>query len=70
MIGMLVEPFTKITLNAVTGELVLQTMTVVERERYMEKIWMKAPNKKVQKKALAQKRSAIYTVMQNKFAGN
>jgi hypothetical protein len=35
----------------------------------MEKIWMRALNKKVQKKALVQKRSAVYTVMQNKFTG-
>ena len=47
----------------------LQTMTAMERERHMEKIWMRALNKKVQKKALVQKRSAIYTVMQNKFTG-
>jgi hypothetical protein len=45
-------------------------MTEVERERHMEKIWMRALNKKVQQKAFVQKRSAIYTVMQNKFAGN
>ncbi len=37
---------------------------------YMETIWMRALNKKLQKKALVQKRSAIYAVMQNKFAGN
>jgi hypothetical protein len=52
------------------GRIGLQTMTEVERERYMEKIWMRALNKKVQQKALVQKRSAISTVMQNKFAGN
>jgi hypothetical protein len=52
------------------GRIGLQTMTEVERERYMEKIWMRALNKKVQQKALVQKRSAIYTVMQNKFVGN
>jgi hypothetical protein len=51
------------------GRIGSQTMTEVERERYMEKIWMRALNKKVQQKALVQKRSAIYTVMQNKFAG-
>jgi hypothetical protein len=28
----------------------LRTMTVVERQRHMEKIWMRALNKKVQKK--------------------
>jgi hypothetical protein len=51
------------------GRIGLQTMTEVERERHMEKIWMRALNKKVQKKALVQKRSAVYTVMQNKFTG-
>jgi hypothetical protein len=30
-------------------------MTEVERERYMEKIWITALNKKVQQKALVQK---------------
>jgi hypothetical protein len=44
-------------------------MMEVGRERYMEQIWMRALNKKLQKKSLVQKRSAIYTVMQNKFAG-
>ena len=52
------------------GRMGLQTMTELERERYMETVWMRALNKKVQKKALVQKRSAIYTVMQNKFTGN
>jgi hypothetical protein len=52
------------------GRIGLQTMTVAERERCMEKIWLIALNKKLQKKALVQKRSAIYTVMQNKFTGN
>ena len=52
------------------GRIGLQTMTEVVRERYMETIWIKALNKKVQKRALVQKRSAIYTVMQNKFIGN
>jgi len=47
----------------------LQAMTDDAREKYMEKIWMMALNKKLQKKALVQKRSAIYTVMQNKFTG-
>jgi hypothetical protein len=44
-------------------------MTNEAKETYMEKIWMMALNKKLQKKALVQKRSAIYTVMQNKFTG-
>jgi hypothetical protein len=51
------------------GRIGLQTMTDVDRERHMEKIWMRALNKKIQKKSLVQKRSAIYTVMQNKFIG-
>ena len=51
------------------GRIGSHTMTEMERERYMEKIWMRALNKKVQQKALVQKRSAIYTVMRNKFAG-
>jgi hypothetical protein len=51
------------------GRMGLRTMTELERERYMETVWMRALNKKVQKKALVQKRSAIYTVMQNKFTG-
>jgi hypothetical protein len=51
------------------GRIGLRTMTEIERERYMETIWMRALNKRVQKKALVQKRSAIYTVMQNKFTG-
>lgn len=51
------------------GRIGLQSMTAMEREGHMEKIWMRALNKKVQKRALVHKRSAIYTVMQNKFAG-
>jgi hypothetical protein len=52
------------------GQVGLQTMTEVDRERHMEKIWMRALNKKIQKKSLVvQKKSAIYTVMQNKFTG-
>ena len=51
------------------GRIGNQTMTHVERDSYMEKIWMKALTKNIQKKALVQKRNAIYTVMQNKFAG-
>jgi hypothetical protein len=52
------------------GRIGLHTMTEAGRERYMEKIWMRALHKKLQKRALVQKRSAIYTVMQNKFTGN
>jgi hypothetical protein len=43
------------------GRIRLQTMTEVERERHMEKIRLRALNNKVQKKALAQKRSAIHS---------
>ena len=52
------------------GRIGFKTMTDVERERCTEKIWMTAMNKKLQKKALVQKRSATRTVMQNKFAGD
>jgi hypothetical protein len=52
------------------GRIWFKTMTDVERERCMEKIWMTAMNKKLQKKALVQKRSATCTVMQNKFTGD
>jgi hypothetical protein len=53
------------------GRVGLQTMTEVEeRDGHMQKIWMRALNKKVQRKALVvQKRSTIYTVMPNQFAG-
>ena len=48
---------------------VTNKITDVVRDSYMEKIWMKALTKNIQKKALVQKRSAIYTVMQNIFIG-
>ena len=51
------------------GRIGLTTMSDVVRERYMETVWMKALTKNIQKKALVQKRSAIYTVMQNTFSG-
>ncbi len=51
------------------GRIGLTTMSDVVRERYMETIWMKALTKNIQKKALVQKRTSIYTVMQNKFTG-
>ena len=47
----------------------LRTMTEVEKTRNMEKIWLSAQTKNLQKKALVQKRSAVYTVMRNKFDG-
>ena len=52
------------------GRIGMQTMTTSSRENHMKTIWMTALNKKLQKKALVQKRSAIYTVMQIKFTGN
>jgi hypothetical protein len=51
------------------GRIGMQTMTTGGRENHMKTIWMTALNKKLQKKALVQKRSAICTVMQNKFTG-
>jgi hypothetical protein len=53
------------------GRIGLKTMwrRLKEKRNYMEKIWMTALNKKIQK-ALVQKRSTIYTVMQNKFTGS
>ena len=36
---------------------------------YMEAVWNDAMIKHIQKNALAQKRSAVYTVMQIKFSG-
>ncbi len=48
----------------------LRTMSDVVRESHMKNIWMTALTRKLQKKALVQKRSATCTVMQNKFTGN
>ena len=39
------------------------------RDTYMEAVWTDGLTKHIQKNALAQKRSAVYTVMQNKFSG-
>jgi hypothetical protein len=39
------------------------------RDKYMEAVWTDALTKQIQKNALATKRSAVYTVMQNKFSG-
>ena len=39
------------------------------RKTYIEAVWNAALTSQVQKHALAQKRSALYTVMQNKFSG-
>jgi len=44
-------------------------MAGVNHDTYMESCWTLAMSKHVQKHALAQKRSAVYTVMQNRFAG-
>ena len=51
------------------GRIGRQTMTSVQLEAYMKNLWLTALTKKLQNKALVQKRSAIYTVMQNKFTG-
>ena len=39
------------------------------RDTYLENVWTNGLTKHAQKNALAQKRSAVYTVMQNKFSG-
>ena len=51
------------------GRIGLQRMTSIQREMYMETLWLTALTKKLQNKALVRKRSAIYTVMLNKFTG-
>ena len=44
-------------------------LSIASHKTYMEAVWNDALNKRIQKNALAQKRSAVYTVMQNKFSG-
>jgi hypothetical protein len=44
-------------------------LTAESHGTYMEAVWTAAMTKHVQKISLAQKRSAVYTVMQNKFSG-
>ena len=46
-----------------------QSLSRDSRDTYMEAVWTDGMTKRIQKNALAQKRSAVYTVMQNKFAG-
>jgi hypothetical protein len=46
-----------------------RVLNEVGRDTYMEAVWTTAMTKHIQKNALAQKRSAVYTVMQNKFSG-
>lgn len=46
-----------------------QGLSTVSHDTYMEAVWTSAMIKHIQKNALAQKRSAVYTVMQNKFSG-
>jgi hypothetical protein len=48
----------------------LRTMSDIIRESHMKHVWMTVLTRKLQKKALVQKRSATHTVMQNKFTGN
>jgi hypothetical protein len=42
-------------------------LTTQNHDTYLEGVWTAAMTKHLQKQALAQKRSAVYTVMQNKF---
>jgi hypothetical protein len=44
-------------------------LTAESHDTYMEAVWTAAMTKHVQKISLVQKRSAVYTVMQNKFSG-
>jgi hypothetical protein len=44
-------------------------LTTEPHDTYMEAVWTTALTKQLQKNALAQKRSAVYTVMQNKCSG-
>jgi hypothetical protein len=44
-------------------------LSAAGHDTYMEAVWTSAMTKHIQKNALAQKRSAVYTVMKNKFAG-
>jgi hypothetical protein len=46
-----------------------QGLSTGSHDTYMEAVWTNAMTKHIQKNALAQKRSAVYTVMQNKFSG-
>jgi hypothetical protein len=52
------------------GRIGLRKMSDIGRGSCMKNIWMKALPRKVQKKALVQKRSTTCTVIQNKFTGN
>ena len=45
-------------------------LNAASHKTYMEAVWNASLTKQIQKNALAQKRSAVYTVMQNKFLGN
>ncbi len=46
-----------------------QGLSTEGHDTHMESIWTMAMTKHMQKNALAQKRSAVHTVMQNKFGG-
>jgi hypothetical protein len=46
-----------------------QGLSVEGHGTYMEAVWTSATTSHIQRDALAQKRSAVYTVMQNKFSG-
>ena len=46
-----------------------RTRNEASQETYMESVWTLAMTKHLQRNALSQKRSAVYTVMQSKFTG-
>jgi hypothetical protein len=51
------------------GRIVGSELTTQNHDTYLEAVWTSAMTNHLQKQALAQKRSAVYTVMQNKFSG-
>lgn len=42
----------------------------INKDMYMDRLWSEAVSRQIVNNALALKRSAIYTVMQNRFQGN
>ena len=52
-----------------SGVLGNRTVGPEAKETYLQNVWTTAMTRNVQKNALAMKRSAVYTVMQNKFSG-
>ena len=45
------------------------SLTAETRVAYLQRVWKDACKNRIQNKALLQKRSAVYTVMQTKFQG-